>query len=540
MNRRRAATVLTTAAATLAAGLIAAGPAQAGEVRPVPADGSFTFSGHGYGHGIGMSQWGAQSRAVAGQSYRQILDFYYPGTTVASRENRTLRVQLTGSSGRSVTVAAPTGAELTISTSGRKLPAGQRLVVDAAGGQLAARVDGAWGETWGATTISGPDGVLLVRPDGSATRYDGTVRIVPGETLTVVNDVPMETYLRGVVPAESPASWNAEALKAQAVAARSYALSVLRPTAQTDICDTTACQVYRGAETRDSSGKVTWTQPASTNAAIAATAGEVRAYGGDVAFTQFSSSNGGWSVAGSRPYLQAREDPFSAPGRTAPGDTVANWTTSVPASRFAPSCPAGGAVTALDVTGRDGRGADGGRVATVVLHCTTGTTSLTGNQVRQLGGLRSNWFTIPSAIRAAHADLGGDGGPLGPAATGEYPTPGRVGAYQHFRHGSIYVSPRTGAHDVRGELRRRWEALGWENGVLGFPTTGEARTPDGRGTYNHFEGGSIYWSNATGAQDVRGAIRGRWAQLGWENSPLGFPTTGEPRTPNGRGAYNHF
>ncbi|MGI4895309.1 MAG: SpoIID/LytB domain-containing protein [Janthinobacterium lividum] len=524
--------------AAVAAGTLTAAPAMADEVRPA-VGGAFTFVGHGFGHGIGMSQWGAQSRAAAGQNYRSILDFYYPGTSVASRENRTLRVGLTGFSTANLTVMSPTNNSVSISGSGQKVGPGQRLVITPAGGGLAASVAGGWSETWGAsTTISGPDGVLLVKPDGTSIRYDGSIRVVTGTNLTVVNDVALETYLRGVVPAESPASWNAQALQAQAVAARSYALSVLRSGEQTDICDTTACQVYRGAESRATDGSVTWSQPASTNAAIAATAGEVRAYGDDVAFTQFSSSNGGWTVAGSKPYLLAKEDPFSSPAGKAAGDTVASWTTTIPATTFNAGCAAGGVALGITVKSRDGRGDLGGRVTAATLTCTSGTVDVSGTKLRQLGGLRSDWFGIVSAVDLAYNALGGAGGPLGPATSPELSTPNGLGSYRHFTNSSIYASAATGAHDVRGEIRRHWAATGWES-VLGFPTTGDTRTPNGSGYYTQFQGGAIYWSPSTGAQDVRGEIYARWAQLGWENG-LGYPTTSDTRTPNGAGYYTHF
>ncbi|ABS05342.1 SpoIID/LytB domain-containing protein [Kineococcus radiotolerans] len=525
-------------ALALTAGTLTAVPASADEVRPATG-GSFTVVGHGFGHGIGMSQWGAQSRAVAGQGYRTILDFYYPGTSVGNQPDRTLRVGLTAFANAAVAVRAPSGSPLTISSSGRKVEAGQRLVVAPSGSGLTGTVDGAWNETWGGTvTLSGPDGVLLQKGDGTSVRYDGVVRIVTGPRLTVVNDVPLETYLRGVVPAESPASWNAEALKAQSVAARSYAMAVLNPQAQTDICDTTACQVYRGAEVRDAAGATTWSTPASTNAAIAATAGEIRSHEGKVAFTQFSSSNGGWTVAGSKPYLVAKEDPFSGPGRTAPGDSVAAWTTTVRAASFDAGCAPGGAATGIVVKGRDGRGDFGGRVKDATLVCTNGTVAVTGTKLRQLGGLRSDYFALVSAVQLAHGALGGVNGPLGAAASAELTTPDGRAAYQHFAGGSIYASPATGAHDVRGAIRSRWAALGWENG-MGLPTTGDTRTPNGAGYYNHFQNGSIYWSPSTGAQAVRGAIQQKWAALGWENG-LGFPTTSDTRTPNGVGYYTHF
>jgi stage II sporulation protein D len=537
VKRRRAAGVVAATAIALAAGTLGALPAQADEVRPA-VGGQFTFVGHGYGHGIGMSQWGAQSRAVAGQNYRTILDFYYPGTSVGSQENRTLRVGLTAFANAAVAVYAPGQGQLTISASGQKVSAGQRLVVAPNGSGLNGSVDGAWNENWGGTvSVSGPEGVLLQKGDRSFVRYDGTIRIVTGAKLTVVNDVPLETYLRGVVPAESPASWNAEALKAQSVAARSYAMSVLNAQAQTDICDTTACQVYRGAEIRDKNGATTWTTPSSTNSAIAATAGEIRSYGGAVAFTQFSSSNGGWTVAGSKPYLFAKEDPFSAPGRTAPGDSVANWSTTVPASNFNAGCAAGGQATAIVIKARDGRGDYGGRVKSADLVCTNGTVTITGTKLRQLGGLRSDYTSIVSAVQLRWNALGGAGGVMGPATTGENSTPNGLGAYQHFAGGSIYASA-AGAYEIRGAIRSEWARLGWETG-MGFPTTGDTRTPNGVGYYNHFQGGSIYWTPFAGAHAVRGEIQKKWASLGWESN-LGFPTSSDARTPNGAGYYTHF
>ena len=100
--------------------------------------------------------------------------------------------------------------------------------------------------------------------------------------------------------------------------------------------------------------------------------------------------------------------------------------------------------------------------------------------------------------------------------------------------------PQTGAHEVHGAIRGLWAQLGWERSFLGYPLTNETATPDGTGRFNHFQGGSIYWTPATGAHEVHGAIRGLWAQLGWERSFLGYPTTDETTTPDGVGRFNHF
>ncbi|MFE8597940.1 N-acetylmuramoyl-L-alanine amidase [Archangium violaceum] len=129
---------------------------------------------------------------------------------------------------------------------------------------------------------------------------------------------------------------------------------------------------------------------------------------------------------------------------------------------------------------------------------------------------------------------------LGKCQAGELATPDGVGRFNHFERGSIYWTPALGAHVVMGQIRIKWEQVGWEVGVLGYPITDEVATPDGVGRYNHFERGSIYWTQNTGAWEIHGDIREKWKQLGWERSDLGYPTTGEQKTPDGAGRYNHF
>jgi len=138
---------------------------------------------------------------------------------------------------------------------------------------------------------------------------------------------------------------------------------------------------------------------------------------------------------------------------------------------------------------------------------------------------------VHGAISGAFNVAGGPGG-LGLPLTDELATPGRTGAYNHFQGGSVYWSPATGAHVVRGGIRERWASLGWERG-LGFPTTDDAPTPGRTGYYTHFQGGSVYFSPATGSHAVRGAIRDRWAALGWEKGWLGYPAGEEHAVPGG-------
>ena len=149
-------------------------------------------------------------------------------------------------------------------------------------------------------------------------------------------------------------------------------------------------------------------------------------------------------------------------------------------------------------------------------------------------------FEVHGAIRDKWAALGWEKSFLGYPVTDGTLTPDGVGRYNHFQHGSIYWSHQTGAHEIHGAIRDRWGAMGWERSVLGYPVTDETGTPDGVGRYNHFQGGSIYWTAKTGAFDVHGAIRDKWAALGWEKSVLGYPVTGETVTPDTIGRYNHF
>lgn len=131
-------------------------------------------------------------------------------------------------------------------------------------------------------------------------------------------------------------------------------------------------------------------------------------------------------------------------------------------------------------------------------------------------------FLVYGAILGKYAELGYERG-FGYPVTDELSTPNGVGRYNHFEGGSIYWSPETGAHTIYGLIRQRWAELGWENSLLGFPVTDELGTPDGIGRYNHFQHGSIYWSPATGAKLVYGKIRETWASLGWERGSLGYP-----------------
>ncbi|MGW0665294.1 hypothetical protein [Streptodolium elevatio] len=118
---------------------------------------------------------------------------------------------------------------------------------------------------------------------------------------------------------------------------------------------------------------------------------------------------------------------------------------------------------------------------------------------------------------------------LGYPVNDETGAPDGIGWFNHFSKGgvSVYWSPNTGAHSIGGAIRTRWAELGWETN-LGYPTIDDTKTPDGVGYFNHFSTySSIYWHPSTGAWAVIGAIRTHWASIGWETSWLGYPTSNE-------------
>ncbi|WP_040405837.1 PQQ-dependent sugar dehydrogenase [Amycolatopsis nigrescens] len=146
---------------------------------------------------------------------------------------------------------------------------------------------------------------------------------------------------------------------------------------------------------------------------------------------------------------------------------------------------------------------------------------------------------IFGGIFAKYLTMGAHNG-FGVPVTDELSTADGIGRFNHFTNrGSIYWTPSTGAQSTCCQIREVWQALGSETG-LGYPTTSELTTPDGVGRYNHYtNNGSIYWTPWTGAQSTCCQIRDKWASMGWEFG-LGYPTTSEQSTPDGKARYNHY
>ena len=159
----------------------------------------------------------------------------------------------------------------------------------------------------------------------------------------------------------------------------------------------------------------------------------------------------------------------------------------------------------------------------------------------RFNGTADQLAVSPGAIGVHYSELGGSAGFLGAQQGGEQTAPDGVGRFTQYQYGAIYWTPATGAHEVHGAIWAEWAATGWETGPTGYPVTDEMGTPDGVGRFNHFsKGGSVYWTAATGAHEVHGAIRVEWAATGWETGPTGYPVTDEMTTPDGVGRFNHF
>ncbi|EDY83929.1 LGFP repeat family [Verrucomicrobiia bacterium DG1235] len=146
------------------------------------------------------------------------------------------------------------------------------------------------------------------------------------------------------------------------------------------------------------------------------------------------------------------------------------------------------------------------------------------------------------AIEAKYKELGGLKSWLKKATISVTRCPDKVGYFRHYAGGSIYYHPETGAHAVKGAIRRLWAEQGWERGKLGYPTTDEerGRNADGYGRYSHFQGGAIFWKLEFGAIQLDGPIWRKYRDIGAEASPLGFPKQVERGTPDRRGRFVHF
>jgi SpoIID/LytB domain protein len=411
------------------AGLVALAPAASAEVIVRPSDGVLRVKGHGYGHGRGMSQWGAHGAAAKGLSYQQILAFYYPGTTLSTQTNLSLTVRITSDTDAITEVQAPipgnsgtpSGTLRVTSgsnTTARDLP----TTLGATRWRTSTSMDGttstlqylsstAGNTTWknydllgngtplkAPVTFSSSSGhVRLLLGSSSSVYYRDYIGSVTGAryngTHYSIVRTTMETYLRGVVPAEMPASWEAAAVRTQSVAARTYATNqrASSPSSRPyQTCDSTACQVFHGYADYTTSGTLKTARTHSlSDAAISDTAGRILTYGGKAAFTEFSASNGGYSVAGSVPYMVAKPDPYDGVYPSSAHD----WTDSVTMATIEAAHPSIGRLSSMNIT-RDGNGDWGGRPDSIQLVGSTGSVTISGSTFSSEAGFKHRWWTL--------------------------------------------------------------------------------------------------------------------------------------------------
>jgi stage II sporulation protein D len=373
----------------LAASASAATLALASAVAAAPARADLVLDGHGWGHGVGLSQYGAYGYALLdGRDHAWILDHYYPGTTLARSGTGAMRVllkrartprlcgvtRLRAADGRRVRVSERRQYKVSISR-------GRLRVVDTSNGRtrarLAAPVTATGGPSW-CLRGAAENGVR----DGA---YRGSAQLIPdGRALLVVNRVGLESYLRGVVPSEMPSSWPAEALQAQAVIARSYALRARRPaTSPYDVFADVRSQVYGGLAR----------EVPSTTAAVTATRAQVVTAGGTVAQTFFFSTSGGRTatneeVWGGLPiaYLRSVDDPHD--DLSPYHDWTARFTDRT-ARRKLRSLGVG-TFRGMAVTART----PSGRAATVEVRGADSSVEVPASRIQALLELRSTWFDV--------------------------------------------------------------------------------------------------------------------------------------------------
>jgi stage II sporulation protein D len=274
-------------------------------IPPAAADAgvSWVVHGHGFGHGVGMSAYGAYGYALHGKSYQFILGHYFTGTTLGTLPGpRVVRVLLDISPSDVGFSAATSACGQTLDPA-RDYEAhrsGNAVVLRSSGGKRLANC--------GPKLRAAGKGQIAIAGVGT---YRGALETVPTESasgsLNVVNALAVDQYVKGVIPNESPPSWPAEELKAQAVASRSFALTAGVGGNGFDLYADTRSQVYKGLES----------EYATSNAATTATRGQVVMYGGKVAETLFSACSGGHTesiqnVFGGTaiPYLQGVPDPY--------------------------------------------------------------------------------------------------------------------------------------------------------------------------------------------------------------------------------------
>jgi SpoIID/LytB domain protein len=498
-----------------------------------------TVAGHGYGHGRGMGQWGAYGYAQAGWSAAQILDHFYGGTVAGSVGNPLVAgVQLQAEDHKVTAVAAANGGVVSdrftgahaawlvvrVGTNAFDVYAGTSCSdVTARSANSANKLGTVTGEVKlfppRDTNARGAAAADALQLCDTGRHYRGEIHAVDAGGFQATTDwLAVNSYVYGVVPKEVPASWPAAALQAQAVAARSYALG-RRWSSIAQMCDTTSCQAFGGMDGEDG----------RSNDAVDATSGQARMTAGNVVATEYSSSSGGWTAGGTFPAVVDDGDANSA-------NPNHNWQVSIPVSSIENHYGLG-TLTNLTVTSRNGLGDFGGRVLSMRLDFSGGSTTVSGSAFQSAFGLRSNWFSFgsdrafegPSGGVSGYRVAGPDGG-IFTFGTAQYygstggmhlnrPILGMAGT--PTGHGYWLVAGDGGIFPF-GDA----PGLGSTGGMrLNQPVVGMAASPSGRGYWLVAADGGIFpFGDAPGLGST-GGMR------------LNQPIVGMAATPTGRGYW---
>ena len=368
---------------------------------------SWLVKGHGFGHGVGMSQYGAYGYAKHGKDYRFILGHYYSGASIGQVDGvRIVRVLL-DISGTDVGFSGATSA------CGQALDPSRSYGAHRTGSSVKLRsAAGAPIADCGRKLRAAGAGRVAIAGIGD---YRGALEVVPTASdagaLNVINALPIDQYVKGVIPNESPPSWPAAALQAQAVAARSFALSVSVGGNGFDLYNDTRSQVYEGLAS----------EVASTDAAADATKGQVLMYGGAIAETYFSACSGGHTESVQNvffgptiPYLAGVPDPYDyyCP--------LHDWTLKFSLAEISSKLGGylNGALKKVVVTQR---GASP-RIVWAKLYGTGGVTKARGDQLEAALGTYSDWMSFVKQVNGKAVG----GGKTGEGAKGSEPS-GPVG-----------------------------------------------------------------------------------------------------------------
>jgi stage II sporulation protein D len=372
---------------------------------PVHAAANFHIRGGGDGHGIGLSQYGAYGYAQHGRDFRWILGHYYQRTSVGRLDsNPTVRVLLSSGGDASFTGASSAGGvrlKPSAAYSVRALANGQMSLVDSRGRQVT--------RFTGAPLVVGGAGPVNVAGLGP---YRGSLELRPNGAggIEIVNALDLEDYVRGVISAEMPSSWSPEALKAQAVAARTYAITTNAGGSVFDQYADTRSQMYRGVAA----------ETAATDAAAAATRGLVVTYGGRPVTTYFFNSSGGhtenienvWRGSAPEPWLVGVADPYDGAG----ADPYERWGQDTSAA--AAAARLAGLVKGIFIGVRVLRHGSSLRVLSAQVVGSGGTVNVTGQTLQHRFGLLTTLatFTTISAYPGAGGAAAAAASPASPAS----------------------------------------------------------------------------------------------------------------------------